>query len=99
MAEPLQQAQAAQDRALDHEALMVWMWLVNAGGYSADEEIAAGLRTVELPGVCRALGRLLANDMVRRLAGEVPRYGVTHRCAVPPGYSMFVLPATAGSAK
>lgn len=93
MAELLQQAQAvqtAQDRALDHEALMVWMWLVNTGGYSADEEIAKGLRTVELPGVCRALGRLLANDMVRRLPGEVPRYGVTHRCAVPPGYETAV---------
>jgi len=83
-------------RHIDHETLMLWVRLVQAGDYHTPRQIREvwypNLTTHEVRDM---LERLTANRMVRqkREACKHTVYGVTTLCIAPPGYAHMMQPA------
>lgn len=76
-------------RHIDHETLMLWVALVEAGGYKNLREIRRTWCAAAEPDVVRArVERLCENGMVRekRVGGKHSTFGVTTLCSAPPGY-------------
>lgn len=87
-------------RHIDNDALATWMLLLKEGGYWTAREVGGLLDTAPMLSTVRSqLDRLTSNGMVqmRQAPMKHPSFGVTARCAAPPGYAWMLEEAIAAT--